>query len=301
MNGNMDMSAARPANRFLTGLSEEAYSAVMAEAATCTFSRGETLGTPGGPIERVFFLNSGLASVEAPIGAGRSMAVRLVGPDGAVGLEALLAPSYRAAGRVSILVPGEAIWLAAEAFRRIGRRFGEVRELCLIAAECQLLELGQTAACNARHSVQERCARWLLAIQSALRSDDLPVTHEFLAAALGVRRAGVTVTMRDCGRAGLIEQRRARIQIRDRAGLELLACTCHAEVRRRIAAVWSCGRATNEERCAAARPTLVAGGERAALKAAIGARETASGGHIEAVLGVCRDVLAQCRTALAAS
>jgi hypothetical protein len=49
--------------------------------------------------------------------------------------------------------------------------------------------------------------------------DELPLTHDFLATMLGVRRAGVTVTLKLLERQGLIHSRRGVIEITDRKGL----------------------------------------------------------------------------------
>ncbi len=94
----------------------------------------------------------------------------------------------------------------------------------------------QTAACNRLHSMEQRCARWLLMAYDRVKSETMPMTHEFLAMMLGVRRAGVTTTAGELQRSGLIEYRQRSITIRDPEGLQLLACECyradHARLKR---------------------------------------------------------------------
>ena len=85
----------------------------------------------------------------------------------------------------------------------------------------------QTAACNRLHSIEQRCARWLLMAIDRIQSDRIPLTHEFLASMLGVRRAGVTTTAGELQRSGLIRYHHGQLTIVDREGLEATACECH--------------------------------------------------------------------------
>ncbi len=94
---------------------------------------------------------------------------------------------------------------------------------------------GQAAACNLRHPVDERMARWLLMTQDRVGQSDVPLTHEFLASMLGVQRPTVSVVTRTLQTAGLIRQRRRMITIVDRAGLEESACECYGAIRRKFA------------------------------------------------------------------
>jgi CRP-like cAMP-binding protein len=84
----------------------------------------------------------------------------------------------------------------------------------------------QTAACNRLHSIEQRCARWLLMAYEHV-GPEMPMTHEFLASMLGVRRAGVTTAAGELQRAGLITYRQRSITIRDPEGLVALACECY--------------------------------------------------------------------------
>jgi CRP-like cAMP-binding protein len=92
----------------------------------------------------------------------------------------------------------------------------------------------QTAACNRLHSVEQRTARWLLMAGDRLGGNVLPLTQEFLAAMLGVRRSGVSEAAGELQRSGLIRYRRGEITIIDRQGLEKTACECYVLDRQRV-------------------------------------------------------------------
>jgi CRP-like cAMP-binding protein len=91
----------------------------------------------------------------------------------------------------------------------------------------------QSVACNAAHSVEARCCRWILSTHDRLNQDDVPLTHEFLAEMLGVQRSTVTVVTRTLQDEGLIRQGRGTITIINRPGLEAAACECYRVIRRK--------------------------------------------------------------------
>jgi CRP-like cAMP-binding protein len=97
-----------------------------------------------------------------------------------------------------------------------------------------LIQVQQTAACNALHPVEARLSRWLLQARDRLESNNIKLTHEFLSQMLGVRRTTVTVVANMLQQAGLIRYHRGQIEIVDRAGLEARACECYEAIRRHV-------------------------------------------------------------------
>jgi CRP-like cAMP-binding protein len=97
----------------------------------------------------------------------------------------------------------------------------------------------QSVACNALHSVEQRCARWLLTTRDPSGRNEFPLTQEFLAVMLGVRRPTVTLAVGALQRTGLIDCGHRRIVILDRAGLEAASCECYAVIKRHFARLLS--------------------------------------------------------------
>src|SRR5215213_7637935 len=108
---------------------------------------------------------------------------------------------------------------------------GNAREPILTAPAPQLCaRTAQTAACNARHVIEQRLARWLLLSHDRMADDRVPLTHEYLALMLGIRRAGVTTALHELEGKKLIRARRGQITVTDRVGLEARSCGCYAIV-----------------------------------------------------------------------
>jgi hypothetical protein len=89
----------------------------------------------------------------------------------------------------------------------------------------------QSVVCGQHHTVVQRLARWLLMMHDHVESDELQLTHELIAAIMGVRRAGVTTAAGALKKAGLIKASRERVTILDCRGLEANVCECYAIIR----------------------------------------------------------------------
>ena len=114
-----------------------------------------------------------------------------------------------------------------------------VRNLFVSYSETLLSQIAQTAACNARHTVEQRVCRWLLMMHDRAEGESLTYTHEFLASILGANRKSITVAAQAMQAAGLISYHRGMIQVVDRHALENASCECYAVVRSRFEAFLS--------------------------------------------------------------
>ena len=151
----------------------------------------------------------------------------MVGSEGMVGVSVALGVSASFV-QARVQGSGTALRMEAAAFRReLGRnaplQAGVSRYVHLLMGQ-----LSQTAACNAFHPIEARCARWLLMTCDKTQSSELELTHEFLARMLGVRRVGVTVAAGNLQRLGLIAYSRGKIRILDPERLAERACECYS-------------------------------------------------------------------------
>ena len=191
---------------------------------------GHVLQEVGAPIEHVYFPQGSMISLISDTAAGESVEVGVIGYEGMLGLSLVLGVD-RSPYRALVQYPDGAMRMEAQALRDGFKRGGALHDLLLRFTQGLWLQTSQVAACNRLHSVSERLARWILMSQDRCRCDDLPFTHEFLALMLGVRRAGVTEAAIILQAEGYIKYSRGRIQILDRAGLELFACPCYPIVK----------------------------------------------------------------------
>ena len=197
---------------------------------------GMMLYLAGDRIEHVFFVEQGFISMVAIAdGVESRVEVGLIGRESLVGALALLAPGATSYVQAMVQMPGAAYRIPIAGLLANLEQAPTLRRLILQAFEESLAQLAQTAACNSRHTVPQRLARWLLMAHDRVDGDELPLTQEFLAIMLAVRRPGVTIAIGELQTAGLVRHSRGRIVICDRPGLEGAACVCYDRVRKFVA------------------------------------------------------------------
>jgi CRP-like cAMP-binding protein len=191
-----------------------------------TYARGEFIGAAGEPIENVLFPGSGLISVVVDLATGDQVEAGMVGREGAVGAIAIFGGKKHANNSIC-LVNGIGWMIALPELVRITHRYPLVRSALLNYEQFLLVQARQTAACNAKHSVSNRLARWLLQAHHATGQTDLEATQESIAGMLGVQRPAISVCANQFKAEGLIGYRRGRIILLDMAGLKREACECY--------------------------------------------------------------------------
>jgi CRP-like cAMP-binding protein len=213
-------------NRLLAALPAEDYARFFSALEPIDLSLRQVIQEGSQPIEQVYFIESGVTSVLTVMADGSSVEVGMIGPEGMVGVPAMLDPEA-AASHIIVPIPGAALKTPVALCKSAFEASAAVRAVMLRFAGNRLAMSAQTAACNRLHSIEQRCARWLLMAYDRAGTETMPMTHEFLASMLGVRRAGVTTTTGELQRAGLITYRQRSITIRDPGGLRALACECY--------------------------------------------------------------------------
>jgi CRP-like cAMP-binding protein len=164
-----------------------------------------------------------MVSLVRPMSDGTMAEVGIVGREGFVGLAVVLGGD-RGGIQGMVLIPGSALAIPTAALRKEVDQCPVLAARLLRYSEALLIQISQTAACNGRHTIQERLARWLLMARDRIDDDDIPLSHELLSMMLGTRRAGITVALGILKTAGLIANRRGIIRILDNVGLEAAAC-----------------------------------------------------------------------------
>ena len=191
---------------------------------------GKVLYEPEEPIRHVYFLSTGIVSMVSTMDEG-TVEVGTVGNEGMAGLPALFY-AERMPTKGFMQVEGHGTRLTPERLRGAMRELPLLERVLYRYAQALFDMVAQSAACNRLHSLEERCARWLLMTGDRVQEDTMPLKQQFLAEMLGVHRPAVTLAAGALQRAGFIRYTRGKVTILDRAGLERASCGCYGIVRR---------------------------------------------------------------------
>ena len=191
----------------------------------------QTIHHSGTPMESIYFIESGLVVVSAKASPTKWVEVWLIGSEGMTGLPVLLGDTDDPPFRRVVQVGGSAYRISRADFQNVVENAPSLQATLLKYTQFVLLQISQSAICEAHHSLKQRLCRWLLLAHDALDGDDIPLTHQMLARLLGVRRASITECLRALEDKGALENTRALICVRDQGRLESLACGCHALIK----------------------------------------------------------------------
>ena len=194
---------------------------------------GDVVCEAGGLIEHAYFPKGAVLSLLTVLANGAAIETANIGNEGAFGLFAAMY-SRTSFNQCLVQLQGGLVRVPIEILRMEFERSDHVRNLLVSYSETQLAQVQQIAACNAKHTIEQKLCRWLLMMHDRAESEELSYTHEFLAHMLGADRKSVTLAAQAMQAAGLIGYQRGKIQIVDRPGLEMASCECYAIVRERF-------------------------------------------------------------------
>lgn len=214
------------ANRILALLPPDVLARLTPHLHAVRLVRKELLFRAHEPLRVVHFPTTAVVSFIAHVESGETLEVGLVGRDGLVGTSVF--PGILAMSCDGVVqVPGVALRMSADVLRRELLADRTLYSVIGRYAQVLLARSMQMSVCNMFHSVEQRCIRWLLTVSDLIGHDDIPLTHDLLATMLGAHRPTVTLTLRSLQRAGLIDESRGRVRLRDRQRLESACCECY--------------------------------------------------------------------------
>lgn len=217
-------------NLLLKALPTEEYERLLPHLKLVYMDFKEVLYDVNQHIEYVYFVLSGVVSILTIMEDHSIAEVGTVGNEGMAGLPVFLEAS-RVPGQAISQVPGYAMQMKAEVFKREVIPGNVLYRLLQRYTQAMFNQIAQTAACNRLHTIEERFCRWMLMTHDRVESDQFPLTQEFLSQMLGVRRSSVSVVASMIQKAGYIQYTRGKMTIFDREGLEATSCECYRTIK----------------------------------------------------------------------
>lgn len=221
---------APPVNRLLAALPSEDYERLLPDLKPVTFSLGDVVYESQSQMEHVYFPEDSIISLLYTMANGATAEVGLVGNEGLVGI-ALFMGGDTTPNRAIVQGAGGAFKMKAKAMQDEFRQGGAFQRALLSYTQALITQISQTAVCNRLHAVEPRLCRWLLMTHDRAQSDELQMTHEFIAHMLGIGRETVSLTANRLQVKGAIRYVRGHIRILDRAQLEECVCECYEVVK----------------------------------------------------------------------
>jgi CRP-like cAMP-binding protein len=206
-------------NHFLQSLSRGDFELLRPHMRDVKLIHSDVLFEAGGVIDRIYLPHSGVVSLVVALAGGDVIEAGMIGRDGVVGTSAALDGAV-SLNRAIVQIAGAGLVIETSHIRAAVAASRSLRIKLYQHDQMLLAQAQQSAACNAKHQIEERLCRWLLRTRDLVGSDSIELTQEFLAQMLGVRRTSVTLAASHLQAVNLIKYRRGHIQIMDLDGLE---------------------------------------------------------------------------------
>lgn len=214
-------------NKLMAALPRAERQQLLSQCESINLPLAQVLCEPGETTRHVYFPTDSFISLIAQSEDNRGLEVGMAGREGMLGVHLALGVA-RAPLKALVQGAGAAWRMDATSFGDAVERSTALRNVLHKYVYVLMAQLATSAACIRFHEIGPRLARWLLMSQDRAHADCFPVTQEFLAKMLGVRRVGVTAAAGELLRRGLITYHRGELTVLDRAGLEAAACSCYA-------------------------------------------------------------------------
>ncbi len=228
-----NMQRRRIGNRILAALPARAYARILPDLKSIPLKFRISLHEPGDKMPYVYFPNTGVISTLTVLQDGSAVEIATIGNEGMADVSAFLGLE-QSDSWLLVQVPGTAMRMESDRFREHVEQIPILRALLGYYTVAMLALVAQSAACNRMHPIVQRCARWLLMTHDRVDADAFPMTHDFLATMLGVRRPSVSVAAKALQGTGCISYHRGKVTVLDRLGLEAASCECYRVIRQRF-------------------------------------------------------------------
>ena len=231
--------SSRPLNDLIGALSSKEFEFFRHSFDVGEGTVGQVLYHPGDPVETVYFpCGPTLLSVAIAANEDRDVEAVLIGREGAVGnfADGGGLPAY---SRISVKAGGPLVRLPVRNLGDGTRQSNGLEQLLARYSHYLLAYLGQSAVCNAVHSIEQRAAKWIVQIIERTGAEDVPLTHEQLAALLGIGRSYASRIVQRFKGEGILGTARGMLRVQDLPELQRRSCQCSGWLERHYAELFS--------------------------------------------------------------
>lgn len=216
-------------NRLLSKLASTGYQRLQPNLEEVSLHENQVLYGMGDVVSHVYFPNDAIVSLLIEVDDGRKVEVAMEGNEGVAGL-AIYLGGLNSCNLSNVRHAGTAMRLPVSALIET-ERDDDLAGLLSRYVHALVMQIAQSGVCNRFHPFDARLARWLLMTQDRTGTLELNATQISIAKVLGVRRSTVTDAASRLLKQNIIDYRRGRIEIIDRARLIDAACTCYGTIK----------------------------------------------------------------------
>jgi CRP-like cAMP-binding protein len=219
-------------NNLLRALRPSDLDLLMPHMEEVELNAGAVIYEPGDIVRHAYFpCGPTLLSYMVMLDDGRGVETALIGREGAVGgiVSQGRLPAFC---RAVVQFSGPALRIETAQLEKAKTASVVLHNFFARYADCLLAQICQSVACNATHTIEQRGAKWLIAVQDRIgENHSIALTQEQLAGMLGVGRSYVGRVLGNLKSKGAVKTMRGKLLVDNSAALENLSCNCNNLVR----------------------------------------------------------------------
>lgn len=229
----------RTANKVLGALESTTFQRLLPHLEPVSLRRKQVLYEPDADIVHIYFPESSVIVLVTMMQTGETIESATVGREGATWIPALAGAASMPC-QTMVAIEGDALRIDVDLLKREVGQNEHLRELLSRYSNALLIHAMRSTACNGVHTLDQRCARWILTTLDRVEPNErFSITHDFLAYLLGASRQTVTTLMNDFAKKEYIESDRGSITVPERTRLERASCECYGVIKEQFAKIWT--------------------------------------------------------------
>jgi CRP-like cAMP-binding protein len=217
-------------NRILAALPAGELEKLEAALEHVELDGGQVLWETDEKGEHLYFPTTSLVSLVYANENGTSISVATLGRSSVVGA-AMVGAHVRTPDRAVVTFSGHAYRMQVSHANSELAECGDFHTLLLVYSNSLMIHISQNAICNRLHRIDQQLCRWLLGCFDELLTDSLSITHDQIAAILGVRRESISLALSQLQKSRLIKTSRGKIRMLNPERMADAACECYSVVK----------------------------------------------------------------------